>query len=58
MDWRIVFLSILGIAQSKALVLAIIVFMIVIWALYEGLDLWLDAFLDRIGKMIKGCQTG
>lgn len=53
-----VFLSILGIAHSKALVLAIIVFMMVIWALYEGLDLWLDAFLDRMGKILKRCQTG
>jgi uncharacterized membrane protein len=45
---EVVFTSILGITHSKALVLAIIVFMMVIWALYEGLDLWLDALIDRV----------
>lgn len=53
----VVFHSILGITHSKALILAIIVFMIVIWGLYEGLDLWLDAFLDRAGNILKRSRS-
>ena len=40
--------AIMGAVNNPTALAAMAVFALLLWALYEALDLWLDAFLDRV----------
>lgn len=49
----VVWASVATIPRSSLLVSAIIVFALVLWGLYEGLDLWMDGMQERVRRIVK-----
>ncbi len=47
-----VWASVAAIPQSSLLISAIIVFALLLWGLYEGLDLWVDGVKERIRRWV------